>query len=118
MRIGLPVKRDVVDPHVEVRPVDPNEKHHTAQRRIASSPRQDEADADGDFHHTGDQHPDGRVAQHGRNDRLKPGSVGEVLDTDIDVHRTEYNTCSLNQLILDGHRNSYRLEMTGWSPLP
>ena len=87
--VGLAVERDVVDPHVEVRPVDSNEKHQAAQRRIPSSPRQNQADTDGNFHDAGDEHPDGWVAQHGWNDGFEPSRVGEVLDADVDVHQTK-----------------------------
>ena len=65
MRVGLPVERDVVHPHVEIGPVNADEKHQAAQRRIPSSPRQNQADTDGNFHDAGDEHPDGWVAQHG-----------------------------------------------------
>ena len=94
--VGLAVERYVVDPHVEVRPVNTHQKHQAAQGRIAPSPRQDEADADGNFHHARDEHPDGRVAQDSGDDRLKPSRVGEVLNTDIDVHQTE-NRCAKRQ---------------------
>jgi len=49
----------------------------------------DEADTDGDFHDARDEHPDGWVTQHGRNDWLELGGVGEVLDTDVDVHASK-----------------------------
>ena len=91
MRVGLPVERDVVHPHVEIGPVNADEKHQAAQRRIASSPRQNEADTDGDFHDAGDEHPDGWVAQHGWNDGFEPTGVGEVLDADVDVHAAKEN---------------------------
>ena len=84
--VGLAVERDVVDPHVEVRPVNADEKHQATQRRIPSGPRQNKANANGDFHHAGNEHPNGWVAQHGWNDGFKPGGVGEVLNTNVDVH--------------------------------
>ena len=95
--VGLAVERDVVDPHVEVRPVNADEKHQAAQRRIPSSPRQDEADADANFHDTGDEHPNGWVAENRRDNRLKPGGVGEVLDADIDIHASKKHTQGLQR---------------------
>lgn len=89
MGVGFPVERDVVDPHVEIRPIDTNEKHQAAQRCITTGPRQHEADADGNFHDTGDEHPDGRVPKDRRYDWLEPSRVGEMLDADVDVHQTK-----------------------------
>ncbi|MBI20605.1 MAG: hypothetical protein CMB73_08565, partial [Euryarchaeota archaeon] len=62
--------------------------------RIPSSPRQNEADADGDLHNAGDEHPNGWVAQHGWNDGFEPSGVGEVLDTNVQVHQTEHKAGS------------------------
>ena len=87
--VGLAVERDVVDPHVQIGPVNTHQEHQAAQRRMASGPRQNEANADGDFHDTGDEDPNGWIAQHGRDDGLKPGGVGEVLDADVDVHASK-----------------------------
>ena len=56
---------------------------------MASGPRQNKADANGDFHHARDEHPNGWVAEDCRDDRLKPGCVGEVLDADIEVHASK-----------------------------
>ena len=98
--VGLAIKRDVVDPHVEVGPVDSDEKHQAAQRRIPTGPRQNKANADGDFHHAGDEHPNGWVAQHGRDDGLKPCGVGEVLDADVDVHAAKNDGKKAQQGVL------------------
>ena len=95
--VGLAVERDVVDPHVEVRPVYAHEKDHASKRRMASGPRQNQADADGDFHDTGDEHPNGWVAENRRDNRLKPGGVGEVLDADIDIHASKKHTQGLQR---------------------
>ena len=87
--VGLAVKRDVVNPHVEVGPVNANEENHAAQCCIPTGPGQNQADANGDFHDTGDEHPNGWVAQNRRDNRLKPNGVGEVLDADIEVHASK-----------------------------
>ena len=118
MRVGFSVERDVVDPHVEVRPVDADEKHQAAQRCITAGPRQYEADADGDFHHARDEHPNSGVAKDRWYDGFEPGRVGEVLNADVDVHRPKHNTSNLNQSILEDHFYSCRLGVIGWSPLP
>ena len=89
MRVGLPVERDVVHPHVEIGPVNADEKHQAAQRRIPSSPRQNQADTDGNFHHACDEHPDGWIAEDRRNDGFEPSGVREMLNADIDVHHSE-----------------------------
>ena len=89
MGVGLPAKWDVVVPHVEVRPVDANEEHKAAKRRMTTGPWKNETNADGDLHHAGDEHPNGGVAQHGWHDGLKPGGVGEMLDADVDVHQAK-----------------------------
>ena len=89
MSIPHAVQGNVVDPHVEVRPVYAYEKDHASKRRMASGPRQNQANTDGDFHDAGDEDPDGRVAENRRDNRLKPGGVGEVLDANVDIHQTE-----------------------------
>ena len=72
MRVGLSVQRDVVDPHVEIGPVNADQEHQAAQRCITTSPRQNEPHADGNFHHAGDEHPDGWIAEDRRNDGFEP----------------------------------------------
>ena len=91
MSVGLAVERDVVDPHVEIRPINSNEEHQARQPCIPPRERENEADADGNFHHARDEHPDGGVAQDGGNDGLKPGGIGEVLNAYIDVHSPKEN---------------------------
>lgn len=91
MSVGLAVERNVVDPHVEIRPINSNEEHQARQPCIPPRERENEADADGDFHHARDEHPDGGVAQHRRDDRLKPSGIGEVLNAYIDVHTAKDN---------------------------
>ena len=89
--VGGAVERDVVDPHVEVRPVNADQKSHAAKGRKATGSREDQAGTDADFHHPGDEHPNRRVAQDGGDDRLEPSRVGEVLDADVDVHQPKTN---------------------------
>ena len=89
MGVGLAVERDVVDPHVEVGPVNANEENHTSQRSMATGPRQNEADANGDFHDAGDEHPNGWVAKNRWDNRLKPRRIREMLNANVDVHQTE-----------------------------
>ena len=91
MGVGLPAEWDVVVPHVEVRPVDPNKEHKAAKRRMTTGPWKNEANADGNLHHARDQHPNRGVAQHGRHDGFEPGGVGEMLDADVDVHPPKNN---------------------------
>ena len=91
MSVGLAVEWNVVDPHVEIRPINSNEEHQARQPCIPPRERKNEADANGNFHHARDEHPDGWVAQHSRDNRLKPGRVREVLNADIDVHPTKEN---------------------------
>ena len=89
--VGFAVERDVVDPHVEVRPVDADEEHKTPEAGIATGSWENEAHANGDFHDAGDEHPDGWVAQDCRDDGFEPGGVGKMLDADIDVHASKDN---------------------------
>ena len=91
MGVGLPAEWDVVVPHVEVRPVDANEEHKAAKRRMTTGPWKNEANADGDLHHARDEYPNGGVAQHGRNNGFEPGGVGEMLDADVDIHPPKDN---------------------------
>ena len=90
--VGLAVKRYIVDPHVEVRPVNSNKENHTSQRSITTRPGQNKADPDGDFHDAGNEYPNGRITQYRRDNRLKPCGVRKMLNTDVDVHQTKDNT--------------------------
>ena len=87
--VGFSIKRYVVDPHVEVRPVDANEEHKAAQASVATGPWKNEAYADGDLHHAGDEHPNRWITQHGRHDGFEPSGVGKVLHADVNVHPSE-----------------------------
>jgi len=89
--VGLTTDRQVVDPHVEISPVDCDQKSRTCQAGIPASPRNDEADANRNFYHAGDENPDARVAKDGWHDGFKPSRVGEMLDTDVGVHPTKDN---------------------------
>lgn len=105
--IGLAVERDVVDPHVEVRPVDAGQENYTAQCRTGTGLWKNEPHTDGDFHDTRDEHPNRGVAQDCRNDGFEPSGVGEVLNADVDVHASKHDggdgegpashNCSLRQ---------------------
>ena len=90
--VGLAVQRDVVDPHVEVRPVNADKEHHAPERCVATDPRQHETDTDGNLHHARDEDPNRWVAEDRWDDGLKPCGVGEVLDADVDVHPTKHDS--------------------------
>jgi len=91
MGVGLPAEWDVVVPHVEVRPVDADKEHKAAKRRMTTGPWKNEANADGDLHHAGDEHPKRWVAKDRRHDGFEPSGVGEMLDADVDVHPPKHN---------------------------
>ena len=90
--VGLAVQRDVVDPHVQVGPVNTDEEHHAPERCVTTGRRQNKADADGDFHDARDENPKRWVSEDRWDDGLKPCGVGEVLNTDVDVCQTKDNT--------------------------
>ena len=92
MSIPHAVQGNVVDPHVEVGPVNAHQENHASKRRMATRPRQNKADANGDFHHAGDEDPNGWVAQDRWNNRFKPGRVGEVLHPNVDVHASKHDS--------------------------
>ena len=91
MGVGLPAEWDVVVPHVEIRPVDANEEHKAAKRRMTTGPWENKPNADGDLHHARDEHPKRWVAKDRRHDGFEPSGVGEMLDADVDVHPSKNN---------------------------
>ena len=92
---------DVVDPHVEVGPIDDDEKRCAPQPGLTSSLRDDESNAKSDFNDAGQVDPKGCVTKNYGDDRLKPNRIGEVLNADIDVHSTKYNGENQQQKLPD-----------------
>ena len=80
---------DVVDPHVEVGPVDSDEKGSACKTSIALSLRDDESNAESDFNDASHVNPKGWVAENCGDNWLEPSRIGEVVNADIDVHSTK-----------------------------
>ena len=92
---------DVVDPHVEVGPIDDDEKRCAPQPGLTSSLRDDESNAKSDFNDAGQVDPKGCVTKNYGDDRLKPNRIGEVLNADIDVQSTENDRREEQRIVLD-----------------
>ena len=92
---------DVVDPHVEVGPIDHDEKSCAPQTGLTSSLRDDESNAESDFNDAGHVDPKGCITKNFGDNGLKPDRVGEVLNAYIDVQAAEYNGCQEQRIILD-----------------
>ena len=92
---------DVVDPHVEVGPIDDDEKRCAPQPGLTSSLRDDESNAKSDFNDAGQVDPKGCVAKNCGDDWLKPNRIGEVLNADIDVQATENDRREEQRIVLD-----------------
>ena len=88
---------DVVDPHVEVGPVDSDEKGSACKTSVASSLRDDESNAESDFNDAGYVDPKGCITKNFGDDWLEPSRIGEVLNADIDVHSSKEDTPQHNK---------------------
>ena len=84
MAVGLTSDGQVVDPHVEVRPVHAYEEGGAQQGSPAAVPSNQQTQAEANFHDTGQPYPEGGVAEHVGDDGFEPGGVREVLDANED----------------------------------
>ena len=92
---------DVVDPHVEVGPIDNDEEGCAPKTGFATSLRDDEPDAKSDFNDPSHVDPKGCVTKNCGDNGLKPDRVGEVLHADIDVQSAENDRREEQRIVLD-----------------
>ena len=98
---------DVVDPHVEVGPVDNDEEGCAPQPSLAPGLRDDESDAKSDFNDACDIDPKGWVTKNRGYDWLKPCRIGEVLNVDIDIHSSKDDGQYQQQNSHDIHKSQH-----------
>ena len=81
MSVSYAVQWYIVDPHVQVGPINPHKEGHASNGSITTCPRQNQAHANGNFHRSSDENPQSWIAEHRRDNGFKPSGVCEVLNT-------------------------------------
>lgn len=80
---------DIIDPHVQIRPIEYDEKDSAGQSSDSSCSWKDKEEADNNFGDTADPYPEPWPAKNIGDYRFKPYWISKVLDSDVDEPDSE-----------------------------